>query len=168
MRLLRCGQLPAWPNPAAGGVGRVGTDHVGAAGGCWGSSVSSEGLVGAWGHPAPLLQPQEGQAGAVDPRAEAFGSPEGAHLIPSLRARWQQKHPEVPLGAEPQGAWGTRASSHKASPCPSCCADMKRISADASMQCSEHNNRRLARLDNGIKTDGGWMCQPGPGGSAWQ
>lgn len=62
-------------------------------------------------------------------------------LSPGLQARWQQEHSEVPLGAEPWGGWGMRASLHKASPCHSCCADTKCISADVSVKCLEHNNQ---------------------------
>lgn len=141
LRLPRSGQLPAWPNPAAGGVGRVGTERVGAAGGCWGSLVSSEGPMGAWGHPAPLLQPQEGRTGAMDPVQKLLGLQKEPTLSPGLQARWQQEHSEVPLGAEPWGGWGMRASLHKASPCHSCCADTKCISADVSVKCLEHNNQ---------------------------
>lgn len=110
LRLPRSGQLPAWPNPAAGGVGWVGTECVGAAGGCWDGLVSSEGPVGAWGHPAPLLQPQEGRAGAVDLVQKLLGLQKEPTLSPSLQARWQQERSEVPLGAEPRGAWGMWAS----------------------------------------------------------
>lgn len=141
LRLPRSGQPPAWPNPAAGGVGWVGTQCVGAAGGCWGGLVSSEGPMGAWGTQPLCSSPRRGVQVLWTSCRSFWVSRRSPPSVPACKLAGSRSAQRFPWVLSPGVPGGCGHLLHKASPCHSCCADTKRISADVSVKCLEHNNR---------------------------